>query len=269
MSGSATAPSCFPAAASAPARWSRAGAIVTKDVPPYAIVAGNPARVVRQRFPDRTSPSACSGWRGGTGATSGCAPPCRISARLPVEEFLDKYEPLHGGGMTADLRIEGGRALIGDALDGRCDRRRPGSGRRSICGIGGRSARRRTGIDARGLLVLPGIVDIHGDAFERQMMPRPGVDFPIDIALLDTDRQVVANGITTVFHGVTWSWEPGLRGAGNARGILDAHGAAAAAPRRRHALPPAPRDLQSRCRGRGRRLADAQAASTCWRSTTT
>ena len=30
-------------------------------------------------------------------------------------------------------------------------------------------------IDAAGLLVLPGIVDIHGDGFERQIMPRPGV----------------------------------------------------------------------------------------------
>lgn len=27
-----------------------AGAVVTRDVPPYAVVAGNPARVVRQRF---------------------------------------------------------------------------------------------------------------------------------------------------------------------------------------------------------------------------
>ena len=69
--------------------------------------------------------------------------------------------------------------------------------------------------------MLPGIVDIHGDAFERQMMPRPGVDFPIDVALLDSDRQAVANGITTVFHGVTWSWEPGLRGPENARTLLD------------------------------------------------
>jgi alpha-D-ribose 1-methylphosphonate 5-triphosphate diphosphatase len=77
-------------------------------------------------------------------------------------------------------------------------------------------------IDARGLMVLPGIVDIHGDAFERQMMPRPGVHVATDIALIDSDHQVVANGITTVFHGVTWSWEPGLRGAENARGILDA-----------------------------------------------
>jgi alpha-D-ribose 1-methylphosphonate 5-triphosphate diphosphatase len=77
-------------------------------------------------------------------------------------------------------------------------------------------------LDATGLLVLPGIVDIHGDAFERQMMPRPGVHFAVDIALLESDRQAVANGITTVFHGVTWSWEPGLRGPDNARGLLTA-----------------------------------------------
>ena len=77
-------------------------------------------------------------------------------------------------------------------------------------------------LDARGLTVLPGIVDIHGDAFERQMMPRAGVDFPIDVALIDSDRQAVSNGITTVFHATTWSWEPGLRSAGNARRLLEA-----------------------------------------------
>lgn len=66
-------------------------------------------------------------------------------------------------------------------------------------------------IDAVGLLVLPGIVDIHGDGFERQIMPRPGVRFDVGLALRDTDRQLVANGITTAFHGVTVSWEPGLR----------------------------------------------------------
>lgn len=31
-----------------------AGTVVTKDVPPYAIVAGNPARLVRHRFDDAT-----------------------------------------------------------------------------------------------------------------------------------------------------------------------------------------------------------------------
>jgi alpha-D-ribose 1-methylphosphonate 5-triphosphate diphosphatase len=54
------------------------------------------------------------------------------------------------------------------------------------------------------------------------MMPRPGVHFPVDVALLESDRQAVTNGITTVFHGVTWSWEPGLRGPDNARELLAA-----------------------------------------------
>lgn len=60
--------------------------------------------------------------------------------------------------------------------------------------------------------LLPGVIDLHGDAFERQMMPRPGVNFPIDLALQDTDAQLIANGISTAYHGVTYSWEPGLRG---------------------------------------------------------
>ncbi|WP_018387881.1 alpha-D-ribose 1-methylphosphonate 5-triphosphate diphosphatase [Ancylobacter sp. FA202] len=75
-------------------------------------------------------------------------------------------------------------------------------------------------IDARGLLVLPGIVDIHGDAFERHIMPRPGVRFDMTLALRDTDRQLVANGVTTAFHGVTISWEPGLRSVEAARSFV-------------------------------------------------
>ena len=67
--------------------------------------------------------------------------------------------------------------------------------------------------DASGLLILPGIVDLHGDAFERQVQPRPGVDFPMDLAVAETEAQLLANGITTAFHGVTLSWEPGLRSA--------------------------------------------------------
>lgn len=77
-------------------------------------------------------------------------------------------------------------------------------------------------IDARGLLVVPGLVDIHGDAFERQIMPRPGVTFDLRTALAETDRQLAANGITTAFHGLTWSWEPGFRGADAARAFLAA-----------------------------------------------
>ncbi len=77
-------------------------------------------------------------------------------------------------------------------------------------------------LDARGALVLPGVVDLHGDAFERQMMPRPGVAFAAELALLDSDRQLVANGITTAYHAVTCSWEPGLRSRANAAALLHA-----------------------------------------------
>ena len=79
--------------------------------------------------------------------------------------------------------------------------------------------------DARDLLVLPGIIDIHGDAFERQFQPRPGIGFPADIALADTEAQLLANGITTAFHGITLSWEPGLRSRDAWRTMLDALGA--------------------------------------------
>src|ERR1035437_8161106 len=75
--------------------------------------------------------------------------------------------------------------------------------------------------DAGGFLVLPGIVDIHGDAFERQIQPRPQTVFAHDIALADTDRQLVANGITTACHGLTYSWEGGLRGRKAALAMMD------------------------------------------------
>ena len=77
-------------------------------------------------------------------------------------------------------------------------------------------------IDATGLLALPGIIDIHGDAFERSIMPRPGVSFSLQTALRDVDNQLVSNGITTAFHGLTCSWEPGLRSLENTVSMLDA-----------------------------------------------
>ncbi len=116
---------------------------------------------------------------------------------------------------SLDWRLEGGRVLVdGGLVAGDLDL---AGGRIVAAAPPGAFV-----VDARGLLVLPGIVDVHGDAFERQVMPRPGVSFDLVTALLDTDRQLVSNGITTAFHGVTWSWEPGLRGAENARALLAA-----------------------------------------------
>jgi alpha-D-ribose 1-methylphosphonate 5-triphosphate diphosphatase len=121
-----------------------------------------------------------------------------------------------------ELRITGGQVLLpNDGLqtvdvtvrNGRIDRLDAAARGAPLC------------LDATDLLVLPGIVDIHGDAFERQVQPRPGVDFPVDIALADTEAQLLANGITTAFHGITLSWEPGLRSLTQWRKLLDGLGA--------------------------------------------
>jgi alpha-D-ribose 1-methylphosphonate 5-triphosphate diphosphatase len=117
-----------------------------------------------------------------------------------------------------EIHIEGGRALLGADISETSLSISDGK----IRAVGSGSERHSLALDARDLLVLPGIVDLHGDAFERQMMPRPGVDFPVDIALVDSDRQAIGNGITTVFHAATWSWEPGLRSGDNARGLIEA-----------------------------------------------
>jgi alpha-D-ribose 1-methylphosphonate 5-triphosphate diphosphatase len=119
---------------------------------------------------------------------------------------------------VTDLFIEGGRTLLGKEFAETSLQIADGD----ISAVGSEHGRGSLGLDASGLLVLPGIVDLHGDAFERQMMPRPGVDFPVDVALIDSDRQAIGNGITTVFHATTWSWEPGLRSAANARQLLAA-----------------------------------------------
>lgn len=111
--------------------------------------------------------------------------------------------------------IEGGRALISDELVAAPIHIRDGH-------IADAPAAIASTHDAAGNLVLPGIIDVHGDAFERQIMPRPSVSFPMDLALHETDRQLVANGFTTAFHSVSVSWEPGLRSADTAYAFVDA-----------------------------------------------
>ena len=77
-------------------------------------------------------------------------------------------------------------------------------------------------IDARGLILAPALIDVHGDAFERQVMPRPGVYFPMETAVLETDRQLAANGIATTYHSITLSFEPGLRSVDRGREMMQA-----------------------------------------------
>ena len=87
-------------------------------------------------------------------------------------------------------------------------------------------------VDLTGYLVLPGIIDLHGDAFERHIAPRPSAPFPLETGLRATDRDAAANGITTAWLAQSWSWEGGHRGPDFAESLL----AALATYRARHAL---------------------------------
>ena len=75
-------------------------------------------------------------------------------------------------------------------------------------------------VDLTGFLILPGIVDLHGDAFERHIAPRPSAPFPIATGLAGTDRDAAANGVTTAYLAQSWSWEGGPRGPDYALDIL-------------------------------------------------
>lgn len=67
------------------------GAVVTKDVPAYSIVVGNPARVIRRRFPESISErlQALGWWDWSHEALRVALPDFR---KLDIEAFLEKYE---------------------------------------------------------------------------------------------------------------------------------------------------------------------------------
>jgi alpha-D-ribose 1-methylphosphonate 5-triphosphate diphosphatase len=76
--------------------------------------------------------------------------------------------------------------------------------------------------DIAGLDILPGLIDVHGDAFERAIQPRPGVTIPMEIALRDLESGLLAAGITTAFVAITLSWEAGLRSRATYEALRDA-----------------------------------------------
>ncbi len=75
-------------------------------------------------------------------------------------------------------------------------------------------------VDLTDYLILPGIIDLHGDAFERHISPRPSAPFPIATGLAGTDRDAAANGVTTAYLAQSWSWEGGSRGPDYALQLL-------------------------------------------------
>lgn len=59
-------------------------------------------------------------------------------------------------------------------------------------------------VDGRGAVLIPGLVDSHSDAFEKELRPRPGVELPLDFALGSFEGRAAAAGVTTIYHGVAF-----------------------------------------------------------------
>jgi alpha-D-ribose 1-methylphosphonate 5-triphosphate diphosphatase len=69
-------------------------------------------------------------------------------------------------------------------------------------------------IDLRGKTLIPGMIDLHCDALEKEVEPRPNVHFPLDFACAQADKRNASAGVTTVFHALSFaSEELGVRNA--------------------------------------------------------
>ena len=77
-------------------------------------------------------------------------------------------------------------------------------------------------IDLSGYWVLPGIIDLHGDGFERHLAPRRGAVRNLGAGLVATEAELAANGITTAVMAQFYSWEGGVRSPEFALAFLSA-----------------------------------------------
>jgi alpha-D-ribose 1-methylphosphonate 5-triphosphate diphosphatase len=77
-------------------------------------------------------------------------------------------------------------------------------------------------VDLSGYLLLPGIIDLHGDGFERHLSPRPTAPFDKVRGLQSCAAELAANGITTAWLAQSWSWEGGFRSGDAATALLAA-----------------------------------------------
>ncbi|MDT8405874.1 MAG: alpha-D-ribose 1-methylphosphonate 5-triphosphate diphosphatase [Methylococcales bacterium] len=77
--------------------------------------------------------------------------------------------------------------------------------------------------DLNGAWLMPGLIDLHADALEKDIEPRPNVHFPLTYAIAQADKRNAAAGITTAFHSLSFAnAELGLRNNDIAENIVRA-----------------------------------------------
>ena len=102
------------------------------------------------------------------------------------------------GSVPADYVLGGVRAVLPGAV---IDNARVVVRDGLIAEVGPAPAGSSADLDGRGLLCVPGLIDVHSDALERERAPRPGVLLPWDFAVTSLEGKLSAAGITTAFHG--------------------------------------------------------------------
>jgi alpha-D-ribose 1-methylphosphonate 5-triphosphate diphosphatase len=76
-------------------------------------------------------------------------------------------------------------------------------------------------IDGHGKHLLSGFIDLHSDAIEKEIEPRPNAIFPVDYALFELDKKLASCGITTIYHSLSFAeMEVGLRSNSMVAGII-------------------------------------------------
>lgn len=76
-----------------------------------------------------------------------------------------------------------------------------------IAAINPESGKDAQTVDLRGKTLIPGMIDLHCDALEKEVEPRPNVHFPLDFACAQADKRNAAAGVTTVFHALSFANE--------------------------------------------------------------
>lgn len=66
-------------------------------------------------------------------------------------------------------------------------------------------------IDGKNMYVFPGIIDIHSDAIEREMEPRPNTLLPFKFSFYELEKKLAACGITTMYHSLSLGEGVGVR----------------------------------------------------------
>lgn len=92
--------------------------------------------------------------------------------------------------VLADQVLENSAVLIGDG---------------SILAVEPDGARADHLVDLQGQTLMPGLIDLHCDAIEKEAEPRSRVLFPLDFAVAQVDRRNAAAGITTPYHALSFA----------------------------------------------------------------